>query len=73
MQAVEDATGREDLVEALRRAALLAKAMELGCSKVALGDCATRAAVRVIAQSAKGAGFALPASIQHYDARCGAC
>ena len=68
-QAVEDARGREDLVAALRRARLLAKARQLGCSKIAVGDCATRAAVHVIAQSAKGAGFALPADIQHYDAR----
>ena len=70
-QAVEDATGREDLVEVLRNALLTATAVRLGCNRVARGDCASLAAVRTIAQSAKGAGFALPACIQHFDARSG--
>ena len=69
VQAVEDATGREDLVEALRNALLTAIAARLSCNRVARGDCASLAAVRTIAQSAKGAGFALPACIQHADAR----
>ena len=70
-QAVEDPTGREDLVEALRDALLVAMAARLGCNRVARGDCASLAAARTIAVSAKGAGFALPASIQHCDARWG--
>ncbi len=69
MQAVEDVTGREDLIESLRNALLLHVAARLGYNKLARGDCATRVAVRTIASAAKGAGFSLPASIQHFDAR----
>ncbi|BDA44890.1 Cytoplasmic tRNA 2-thiolation protein 2 [Coccomyxa sp. Obi] len=71
LQAVEDVTGREDLIESLRNALLVRMAAKLGYNKVARGDCATRVAVRTIASAAKGAGFALPASIQHFDARGG--
>ncbi len=66
-------TGREDLIESLRNALLVRMAAKLGYNKVARGDCATRVAVRTIASAAKGAGFALPASIQHFDARSGSC
>lgn len=69
MQAVPDATGREDLVGALRLRLLLAAAAALGCNRLALGDSATRLAARTVALAAKGAGYALPASLQHYDAR----
>ena len=69
MQAVEDATGREDLIEALRNALLVQTAARLGYNKIARGDNATRIAARVIAMSAKGAGFALPACIQYFDRR----
>ena len=72
-QAVPDATGREDLVGALRLRLLLAAAAALGCNRLALGDSATRLAARAVALAAKGAGHALPASLQHFDARraCG--
>ena len=70
-QAVEDATGREDLIEALRNALLVHTAARLGYNKVARGDNATRIAARVIAMSSKGAGFALPSCIQYFDARQG--
>ena len=70
-QAVEDATGREDLIEALRNALLVQTAARLGYNRVARGDNATRIAARVIAMSSKGAGFALPSCIQYYDARQG--
>lgn len=66
---MEDVTGREDLIESLRNAVLLKTAARMGYNKIARGDCATRVAVRTIASAAKGAGFALPATIQHYDAR----
>ena len=69
VQAVEDATGKEDLIEALRNALLVQTAARLGYNKIARGDNATRIAARVIAMSAKGAGFALPACIQYFDAR----
>jgi hypothetical protein len=68
-QAVEDVTGREDLQEALRNKLLLQVAADLHFNKIARGDCATRIAVRTISGSAKGAGYALPASIQHFDGR----
>jgi hypothetical protein len=68
-QAVPDATGREDLVAALTRRLLLAAAAGLGCNRLALCDSATRLAARAVAAAAKGAGRALPASLQHFDAR----
>ena len=69
-QAVHDVTGREDLVDALRKQLLLLRAADLGCNKVAVGDSATRVAVRVVSGTAKGQGFALPGDIQTADARC---
>ena len=69
VQAVEDVTGREDLIESLRNALMVRVAARLGYNKLARGDCATRVAVRTIASDAKGAGFALTASIQHFDGR----
>ncbi len=68
-QAVPDATGREDLAAALTRRLLLAAAAGLGCNRLALGDSATRLAARAVAAAAKGSGRALPASLQHFDAR----
>jgi len=68
-QAVPDATGREDLAAALTRRLLLAAAAGLGCNRLALGDSATRLAARAVAAAAQGAGRALPASLQHFDAR----
>ena len=70
MQAVRDATGREDLTDALRKQLLLSRAADLGCNKVAMGDSATRVAVRVVSGTVKGQGFALPGDIQSADARC---
>ena len=64
-----DATGREDLIGALRLRLLLAAAAALGYNRLALGDSATRLATRAVALAAKGAGYALPASLQHFDAR----
>ena len=69
LQAVEDATGREDMIEALRNTLLVRTAASLGYNKIARGDNATRIAARVIAMSAKGAGFALPGCIQYFDRR----
>ena len=73
MQAVQDVTGREDLIDALRKQLLQQLAADLGCDKVAMGDSATRVAVRVVSGTVKGQGFALPGDIQHADARfdCG--
>jgi len=73
IQAVEDATGREDLIEALRNALLVRTAAKLGYNKIARGDNATHIAARIIAMSAKGAGFALPACIQYFDRRQASC
>ena len=69
LQGIEDATGREDLIESLRNALLVRIAALLGYNKIARGDNATRIAARVIAMSSKGAGFALPACIQYFDRR----
>ena len=69
MQAVDDPTGREDLIEALRNALLIRMAARHGYNRVARGDSATCVAARVIAMSSKGSGFALPACIQYFDRR----
>ncbi|GAB4821844.1 hypothetical protein N2152v2_008890 [Parachlorella kessleri] len=69
VQGVADATGREDLVAHLRTHRLLAAARELGCSKVARGDCATRLAAHIVAAASKGCGYGLPGDIQLVDAR----
>lgn len=66
---VEDPTGREDLQELLRARALQALAREHGYTRVVSGLCATRVAARVVADTAKGRGFALPAAVQYVDAR----
>ena len=73
VQAVPDATGREDLLAALRRALLLRVAAQLGCNKLAIGTCATRMAVRTVAMSAKGQGYALPGALQSTDSRSAQC
>ncbi|KAK9811502.1 hypothetical protein WJX72_004896 [[Myrmecia] bisecta] len=71
LEAVTDPTGREDLIEHLREALLLTTAARLGCNRLAKGDCATRLAVRTVALSSKGCGFALPGCLQYVDARHG--
>ena len=68
-QGVQDATGREDLVAALRCHLLLATAGALGCGKLARADCATRLAEHVIAGAAKGRGYGLPGDVHVVDAR----
>ena len=68
-QAVSDITGKEALIASLRKALLLRVAAQLGCNKVALGTSATRMAVRTVAMSAKGSGYALPGSIHFTDSR----
>ena len=69
VQAVTDPTGKEDLLAALRKALLLRLAAQLGCNKVAIGTSATRMAVRTVAMSAKGSGFALSGAIHFTDSR----
>ena len=69
LQAVADTTGKEDLIAALRQTLLLRVAAQLGCNKLAVGTCATRMAVRTVAMSAKGSGYALPGALQFTDSR----
>lgn len=71
LQAVSDVTGKEDLMAALRKALLLRAAAQLSCNKVAIGTSATRMAVRTVAMSAKGSGYALPGAIHFTDSRHG--
>ena len=66
---MSDITGKEDLIASLRKALLLRIAAQLGCNKGALGTSATRMAVRTIAMSAKGSGYALPGAIHFTDSR----
>ncbi|CAM6129274.1 unnamed protein product [Calypogeia fissa] len=68
-QGINDATGKEDLLEYLRMQAVQKVAQEEGYTKVVLGLCTTRIAARVIAATTKGRGYSLPADIQYLDAR----
>lgn len=65
VEGVEDETGREDLVRYLRERLLLRVGAALGFNRVARGDSATLCAVRVIAESCKGRGYALPGEASH--------
>ncbi|GLI60528.1 hypothetical protein VaNZ11_002523 [Volvox africanus] len=69
LQSVPDPTGREDLLRHLRNRLLAAVAAQLGANKVLRGDTATALAARVISETAKGRGYALPGEIQLLDAR----
>jgi tRNA(Ile)-lysidine synthase TilS/MesJ len=67
--AISDATGREDIITHLRDQLLLRAAAVLGCNRLLRADCASRIAVRVIADASKGRGFSLPADIHSMDGR----
>jgi len=67
--AVADPTGREDLLLSLHDQLLQRAAAALGCNRLLRGDSASRVAVRVIAEAAKGRGFSLPSDIQYFDGR----
>ncbi|GIL68901.1 hypothetical protein Vafri_22166 [Volvox africanus] len=69
LQSVPDPTGCEDLLRHLRNQLLAAVAAQLGANKVLRGDTATALAARVISETAKGRGYALPGEIQLLDAR----
>ncbi|GAX82367.1 hypothetical protein CEUSTIGMA_g9796.t1 [Chlamydomonas eustigma] len=71
LQAATDLTGREDLVGLLRQMLLLRLAEKVSCNKVVTGDTSTSMAIRVIAETAKGRGYALAGSLQMLDARHG--
>eukprot|EP00879_Flechtneria_rotunda_P010371 GHRR01010847.1.p1 GENE.GHRR01010847.1~~GHRR01010847.1.p1 ORF type:complete len:624 (+),score=226.22 GHRR01010847.1:660-2531(+) len=66
---ITDNTGREDLITYLQDHLLLRAAAALTCNRLMRGDCASRVAVRIIAEAAKGRGYSLPADIQLVDAR----
>lgn len=70
LSAVEDATGREDLVSHLRARLLLHTTAALGCGRLARGDCATSLAAHIVAAAAKGCGYSLPGDVRLMDARC---
>ncbi|GIL85207.1 hypothetical protein Vretimale_10781 [Volvox reticuliferus] len=69
LQSVPDPTGREDLLRHLRNRLLAAVAAQLGVNKVLRGDTATVLAARVISETAKGRGYALPGEVQLLDVR----
>ncbi|CAN0890444.1 Cytoplasmic tRNA 2-thiolation protein 2 [Linum grandiflorum] len=67
--AVDDITGKEDLLLYLRMLALQKIASENGYTKLVLGSCTSRIACHVLAATVKGQGYSLSADIQHVDAR----
>ena len=68
---VRDETGREDLIAHLRMQRLRAAAESGSVDLLLLGECATRMAVRAIAETVKGKGYAMPGNIQLADNRLG--
>lgn len=69
MDAVTDATGKEDLQAHLRMLSLQKVASENGYNRLVLGSCTSRIACHVILATVKGKGYSLPADIQYVDAR----
>ncbi|XP_011078907.1 cytoplasmic tRNA 2-thiolation protein 2 [Sesamum indicum] len=67
--AVNDVTGKEDLLEHLRMLSLQKIATENGYAKIVLGTCTSRIACHVLEATIKGQGFSLSADIQYVDAR----
>ncbi|XP_043690321.1 cytoplasmic tRNA 2-thiolation protein 2 [Telopea speciosissima] len=67
--AINDVTGKEDLLRYLRMISLQKIASEHGYNKLVLGSCASRIACHVISATVKGQGYSLPADIQYVDAR----
>ncbi|PIN10277.1 hypothetical protein CDL12_17124 [Handroanthus impetiginosus] len=67
--AVDDITGKEDLLEHLRMRTLQKVASENGYTKILLGTCTSRIACHVLEATVKGQGFSLSADIQYVDAR----
>lgn len=69
VNAVGDATGKEDLLAHLRMLSLQKIAIENGYTKLVLGSCTSRIACHVLAATVKGQGYSLAADIQYVDAR----
>ncbi|MQL95084.1 hypothetical protein Taro_027737 [Colocasia esculenta] len=69
LEAVSDATGKEDLLHHLRVLCLQKIALDNGYSKLVLGSCTTTIARKVLSATVKGQGYSLPADIQYVDAR----
>ncbi|KAK9290849.1 hypothetical protein L1049_009027 [Liquidambar formosana] len=69
LDAVSDATGKEDLRLHLRMLCLQKIAFENGYNKLVLGSCTSRIACHVISATVKGQGYSLPADIQYVDSR----
>ncbi|PRQ44725.1 putative cytoplasmic tRNA 2-thiolation protein [Rosa chinensis] len=69
LDAVPDATGREDLLLHLRMLALQKIASQNGYNRLLLGSCISRIACHVITATVKGQGYSLPADIQYVDSR----
>lgn len=69
LDAVGDATGREDLLLHLRMLALQKVASQNGYNRLLLGSCVSKIACHVISATVKGQGYSLPADVQYVDAR----
>lgn len=69
LDAVNDVTGKEDLVLHLRMLSLQKFAFENGYNKLMLGSCTSRIACHVLSATVKGQGYSLPADIQYVDSR----
>ncbi|OZJ02183.1 hypothetical protein BZG36_04321 [Bifiguratus adelaidae] len=56
-------TAKEDLLWHIKMHLLVKAAQKLGCTRLILGDSATRIAIKVISFTAKGRGYSLPLEI----------
>ncbi|KAJ1554451.1 Cytoplasmic tRNA 2-thiolation protein 2, partial [Nowakowskiella sp. JEL0078] len=63
LEGITKASYREDLINHFRFNLLLAATKEQNCKGLLLGCNATRLAIRIISQTSKGRGFALPVDI----------
>ncbi|KAL0555115.1 hypothetical protein IC582_009048 [Cucumis melo] len=69
LDAVDDVTGKEDLISYLRMLSLQKIAAENGYNRLLVGTCTSRIACHVISSTVKGQGYSLPADVQYIDAR----
>ena len=67
--AIADITAKQDLLSYFRLRLLLDRCKALECTKLLWGHNTTAFAVRAVASTVKGAGYALPGNAQHVDCR----
>lgn len=70
MDSLKSVSAKEDLIKSLRQKILIDLALKKGYSKVMLGDCSTRLAVRLLTDIAQGRGAHVAMDTAFADNRC---